>query len=70
MTPHLKKIIEANSKYFHLMKLNIISREENKLYRSRVNALLMKLKIAYYENLFQPLRQNMKKKLGSDQKVN
>ena len=64
MTPHLKNLIEAKSNSFHLMKFNIISREENKLYHNQVNAVLMKRKNAYHENLFQPLRQNMKKKVG------
>ena len=60
MTPQLKKLNEAESNYFHLMKSNIISREVNKHFRNRANALLKKCKIAYYENLFLPFRQNIK----------
>ena len=59
-----RKTIEARSNCFHLMELNIISKEENKLFRNRVNALLKKRKIAYFEKLFLSFRQNMKIKLG------
>ena len=67
MIPHLKKkSIEAKINYFHSMKRNIISREENKLFRNPVNALFKKRKILYFENLFLSFRQNINKNLGTD----
>ena len=70
MTLHLKKNTWSKSDSFHLMKLNIISREENKLFHDRVNALLKKRKITYYENLFLCFRQNVKKNWELIKKLN
>ena len=61
MTPYLRNLIKAKSTYFHLMKSNFVSRSENNQYRNRLNAILKKSKAAYFKNLFETNKQNMRK---------
>ena len=49
------------SQYFHLFRLGIVTKEENKIYRNKVQSIIKKCKINYYNALFFKLRGNLSK---------
>ena len=51
-TNNLKKLIEAKSKYFQLLRLNLVTVQENNLFRNKVTSLIRKEKFKYRKNLF------------------
>ena len=60
MTPTLRKLIYAKSDYFKLYKLNMVDVSENNRYRNKVNSIIRKQKIKYYQTLFLKYKNNMK----------
>ena len=60
MTPTLRKLIHAKSDYFKLYKLNMVDVSENNRYRNKVNSIIRKQKIKYYQTLFLKYKNNMK----------
>ena len=52
MTSSLLKLVQAKSKYFNLFRLGLVSCEENRIFRNKVNSLVSKSKKSYYKNLF------------------
>ena len=51
-TSSLKKLIDAKSKYFQLLRLNVITVQENNLFRNKVNSLIRKQKFKFRKELF------------------
>ena len=61
MTPRLLKIIELKSKFFKLLKLKIVTKSENKMFRNRANSILRTSKNIFYQNLFKANSNSTKK---------
>ena len=49
---NLRKFISYKSQYFHLFWLGIVTKEENKIYRNKVQSIIKKCKINYYNAVF------------------
>ena len=60
-TPDIKKLIEAKSKYFKLLRLGIVSNFENNKFKNKIKSIIAKSKSSYYESLFNRNRSNMRK---------
>ena len=61
ITQPLKKLINAKSQYFNLLKLNFISVQENNLFRNKVTKILRKHKSNFRKALFLKYQGNLKK---------
>ena len=60
-TSSLKKLIDAKSKYFQLLRLNVITVQENNLFRNKVNSLIRKQKFKFRKELFYKYKGNLMK---------
>ena len=60
-TSGLKKLVSAKSKYFQLLRLKVISVQENNLFRNKVNSIIHKQKIKYRKDLFKKYKDNLTK---------
>ena len=61
ITPDIIKLIKAKSKMFNLLRLGIITNDENNAYKNRVKNILKKSKASYYKSLFNRNRNDIKK---------
>ena len=56
----ISKLIKYKSYYYSLMKINIISREENKIFRNKVNSIVRNAKTSYYKTKFRSYQSDVK----------
>ena len=61
ITNDISKLIRYKSQYFNLMKMNLITREENRFFRNKVNSIIRKSKIQYYKHKFNSFQSDLKK---------
>ena len=61
ITSDLRKLISFKSQYYRLYLLGIVTSEENKIYKNKVQSIIKKCKNSYYQNLFYSTRNNLTK---------
>ena len=61
MNSQCRKLIQAKSQYFQLFKLGIVSRQENNIFKNKVQKILYRIKLNYYRNLFEYNKTNIGK---------
>ena len=61
LTRNLKKLLSAKSKYFKLLQLSLISREENNSFKNKVKSIVSRCKRNFYHSYFQRNRNDMRK---------
>ena len=59
------QLIDAKSKYFNLYRMGLVSFEDHKSFRNRVNSIISGMKKKYYRNLFQSCVSDAKKTWSS-----
>ena len=60
ITPNIHNLISLKSKYFHLLKLGMVSKSENNQFKNRVKLIIQKSKNKYYNDYFLRNRNNLK----------
>ena len=60
ITEPIKKLIEAKSHYFMLYRLGMVTLDENKRYRNKVNHIIRKHKKKFFSDLFENSRNDLK----------
>ena len=61
ITEPIKKLIEAKGYYFQLYRLSVVTLEENKRFRNKVNYIIRKHKENFYSNLIENSKNDLKK---------
>ena len=61
MTDNISRLIKYKSQYFNLLRMNIITMEENRIFRNKVNSIIRKAKNSYYRNKFNSCQSDIKK---------
>ena len=61
VTNEIKKLISAKSKYFKLLQLNLITKNENNVFKNRVKKILSYSRNAFLNSYFIRYRNNLKK---------
>ena len=61
ITPRLRNLISAKSKYFKLYQLGLISKQENNRFKNYIKSSIKKTKIEFYHSYFQRNSNNVKK---------
>ena len=61
ITDSVKKLIEAKSHYFQLYKLSLVTLEENKRFRNKVNSMVRQHKAKFYADLFENSKNDLRK---------
>ena len=56
-----RKLIQAKSQYFQLFKLGLVSKQENNSFKNKVQKILSRQKLIYYQNLFERNKSNIGK---------
>ena len=56
----LRQLIKIKSAYCNWLRLGIVTKHENNTVKKRINAILIKAKKYYYENLFESCRKDVK----------
>ena len=59
ITPQIKSIINAKSRYFSLFRLGLVSRMENNRFKNKVKLIIARAKTTYFENAFQSSMGNL-----------
>ena len=60
ITEPIRKLILAKSQYFQLYKLSLVSLDENKIFRNKVNSIIRKHKTKFYADLFENSKNDLK----------
>ena len=61
ITPSIHHLISLKSKYFHLLKLGLVTASENNRFKNRIKSVMQKAKKDYFNNYFYRNRTNLKK---------
>ena len=61
ITPRIKKLIDIKCKYFELLKIGIISKDENNTYKNKIKNIINRSKTQFFNNYFHKNRSNIKK---------
>ena len=61
ITEDISKLIKYKSEYYNLMKMNLITKEENRIFKNKVNSIVRKAKNLYYKNKFNSCQSDLKK---------
>ena len=61
LTPPILKLIKAKSDFFKLHKLGLVTDQENKVYKNKVNSMIKRAKTDYYKISFLKHKNNIKK---------
>ena len=61
ITDDVKKLIEAKSNYFQLYRMSIVTHDENKVFRNKVQSIIRKYKTKYFSDMFENSKNDMKK---------
>ena len=61
LTGSIKKLIDYKSQYFNLLKLGLITQNDNKTFKNKVNSIIKKAKLSYFKNKFNSCRSNLQK---------
>ena len=60
ITEPIKKLLESKSRYFQLYRLSLVTLDENKRFRNKVNYIIRKHKTKFYSDLFENSRKDLK----------
>lgn len=61
ITPNIHHLISLKSKYFHLLKLGLVTTTENNRFKNRIKSVIQKAKREYFNNYFIRNKNNLKK---------
>ena len=59
-TPEISKLVQLKSVYFNMLRLELISKEENNCFKNRLKSKINKAKATYYKNLLNKNFGNMR----------